>query len=335
MAQQHSKNMAVRTAFEVAINGLSQRGPIAQFTQDVLGMTTAEDWVQLSPIVNEQLNQLGFQGPYALTFAQSVDNFKEVMRTIDPKDSGKIIDILTSKLVPVVGEKDTRRFLEAAYQTFAPSAAVEGIFGALDILMIGGLLKASLKAINISSSAVKIARTTGQERIVATDMANKITNDISGLGASAREANAASSTVNILDNLKETGLASEIQAILRERTKTALDDVTNTLNTGGANSAELMATKARLENIYSNLNNPSIISSSVSADATKGRLAIDVLYGDASGKAFKTSDEALAYYKDWKAGMLEVVPVGGKLDELNDTIKVLDEKIATTIADIE
>lgn len=335
MAQQHSKNMAVRTAFEVAINSLSQRGPIAQFTQDMLGMTTAEDWAQLSPIVNEQLNQLGFQGPYALTFSQSVDNFKEVMRTIEPKDAGKILQHLSSKLVPVVGEQDTRRFFEAAYQTFAPNAEVEGIFGALDVLMIGGLLKGALKAVNIGSSAIKVARKTGQELVVATDLANKITNNISGLGASAREANAAASTVNILDNLKETGLASEIQNILRERTKTALDDVINTINTGGANSVELMASRARLENIYSTINNPSIISSSVSADINKGRLGIDVLYGDASGKAFKTAEEALNYYKNWKTGMLEVVPVGGKADDLKATIKLVDEKIATTIADIE
>jgi len=334
-AQLYKDNMATRTAFEVAIEGLSERGPIAQFAQDVAGLTTLEDWSRLSPIVNEQLEQLGFQGSRAVTFAQSTNNFVDVLRTIDAKDRGKVINTLSQRLVDVVGEKDARRFFEAAYSNISIDPNIEAIFGALDITMIAGFLKGSLKAINAGTTAIKVARKTGKSELVATDLANKITNDISGLGVSKREAVNAATTANILDNLKETGLASDIQNILRERTKTALDDINTTINTGGATTEEVLATKARLENIYSNVNNPSIITSSVSADISKAKLGIDVVYGDATGKAFKTEKEALDYYKDWKRGTLEVVPAGGKADELKVLADDADARLAAVLKDID
>lgn len=334
-AQLYKDNMATRTAFEVAIEGLSERGPIAQFTQDALGLTTLEDWSRLSPIVNEQLEQLGFQGNRAVTFAQSTNNFVDVLRTIDAKDRGKVINTLSKRLMDVVGEKDARRFFEAAYSNIALDPNIEAIFGAMDVTMIAGFLKGALKAVNAGTTAIKVARKTGKSDLVATDIANKITNDISGLGVSKREAINASTTANILDPLKETGLASDIQNILRERTKTALDDITATINTGGAEASEVLATKTRLENIYSTANNPSIISSSVSADVSKSKLGIDVIYGDATGKAFKTEEEALAYYKDWKRGTLEVVPAGGKADELKAIADDADARLAHALQSID
>ena len=334
-AQLYKDNMATRTAFEVAIGNLSERGVVAQVAQDALSLTTLEDWTRLSPIVNEQLEQLGFQGDRAVTFAQSTLNFVDVLRTIDAGDRGKIINTLSQRLVDVVGEKDARRFFVAAQEHITQNPTSEVLFASFDMMAIASFIKGSLKAVNTLSKAATIVRETGMTKELALDVANKITHDITGIGFTKKEAVDAATTAKITAYLKETGLASDIQNTLVQRTKTALDDITNTINTSGATTPEMLATKARLENIYSTVNNPSIVYSSVFTDIAKGKLGIDVVYGDATGKAFKTEEEALAYYKDWKLGTLEVIPAGGKISDLKAVADDADARLTTILQEID
>ena len=335
LAKTYSDSMATRTALEVAIGGLPKRGEITQVARDMLGVTSVADWMRLSPIVNEELEALGFKGDRAVTFATSANNFIDVLRNVDAKDRGKIINTLTTRLVDVVGEENTRRFLEGAQNYFALDPTTETLFNSLDATMIAGFIKGSLKAVTATTNALRVVRKTGNSELAALDAANKITNDISGIGLSTKEAINASTTAKILGDMSETGLSSDIQRILRDRTKATLDDIELTINTGGATHAEVASTKARLENIYSTVNNPSIISSSISADVSRAKLGIDVVYGDATGKAFSTEAEALAYYKDWKRGTLEVVPVGGKASDLKAIADDADARLAHALQGID
>ena len=311
MAKLYSNNFTTRTAFEVAIQGLESRSGVVQFAQDVVGMTTAEDWGQLSPIVNEELEKLGFQGARAVTFATSVSNFTETLRIISPEDRGKVIQLMSERLVNVVGEKDAKRFLEAANATLGSNAELEAIFGAFDVFAVAAFLKGSLKATMKATSAVNMGRKVGTSNGVAIDLANKITEGSSVLGASKVDAMDAAITSKSLIPKETDGLAATIQKDLSKRVETALADLESSLYTGGANKDELLASKARLERLYSTESNPTIIRSDVNANTTTGKLSIDVLYGDNAGMPFATEAEALAYHKNWLRGNVEVVPANG------------------------
>jgi hypothetical protein len=104
--------------------------------------------------------------------------------------------------------------------------------------------------------------------------------------------------------------------------------------TGGANIDEIMASKARLERIYNKESNPSIVSSKVTTDVQAGKLNVDVLYGDSNGNAFATAEEALDYYKQWKRGDLEVVPVGGTAKDNLAILEQVNNKMSTLTKEI-
>ena len=335
MATVYKDGIATRTAMEVAIGGLSQRGTWAQMGMDVAGLTTVEDWARLSPIVNEQLEQLGFKGPRALTFATSTSNFTEMLRQIPEADRGKVVQSFTNKLVDVVGDKSARRFLEAAMTNLVPDPTTEAVFGALDMSIVTSFIKGGMRALNIATDIVKMSRKAGLETQVAQDIANKLTEGKSMLGVSTNAANDAAISAQILDPLKDVGLAPQIQKVLRDRLEASIANINAALNTGGANVDELMATKKRLEMMYSNASNPSIITSNVLADTGRGTLGIDVIYGNASGKAFATAEEALDYYKGWKLGTLEVIPAGSKTDDLIALEKEADAKLTQSLVDLE
>lgn len=328
-------NVTTRVALEVAIENLAQRGPIAQFSQDLVGLTTVEDWSRVSPIVNEEIEKLGFTGNRAVTFASSVDNMINVLRVVDADDRGKIVDSWRKSLVNAVGEKTTRRIFEAVRDNLTLDPTVESAFGALDIAGLTAVVKGVMRAGLSMSKPLTMAKRVGSEAGVANDAVNKLTDDISILGMSKEEAAEAALNVKNLTPDASTGISSEVQRILTERTEATLKEINLSINTGGATPSELMATKARLERIYSNPHNPSIVASEVNADIATGKIKIDVLYGDASGKAFATEEDALTYYKDWKRGELEVVPVSGVPTELNAKIADVDATIAATLSDLD
>ena len=335
MAKIYSNNYTIRVAFETAIQGLEQRSGAAQFTQDVVGMTTVEDWGQLSPTVNVELEKLGFQGARALTFATSVSNFVDTLRIISPEDRGKVILLMSERLTSVVGEKDARRFLEAANSTLGSDAELEAIFGVMDVFTVAAFLKGSLKATMKATSAVNIGRKVGTSNGVAIDLANKITDGSSVLGASKVDAMDAAITSKALIPKETDGLAATIQKDLSKRVETALADLESSLYTGGANRDELLASKARLERLYTTESNPTIIRSDVNANTTTGKLSIDVLYGDNAGMPFATEAEALAYHKNWLRGNVEVVPANGTIADIAAESAAADSVIFKALETID
>lgn len=335
-AQLYKANLASRAVIETALEGLSQRGPVSQFAQDAIGLTTVEDWSRLSPVINEELENLGFQGSRSITFASSVNNMVDVLRVVDEGDRGKIVNTWRNRLISAVGEADAFRVLKAIESGLVLSPGVESVFGTLDSLGVAALIKAGFRATLATTKAINVANKIGMGEQAAVDVANKLTDNISVLGVSKSEAAEAAINAKTLVPDDTTGLSSDIQTTLRERTANTLKEIELSLNSGGVEPSELMATKARLERIYSSKNNPSIVTSTVSVSEQSGKITLDAVYGNASGKPFATEEEALNYYKDWKRGTLEVVPVGGtpadianKLDlanvDINAAFKTLDE----------
>jgi hypothetical protein len=331
----YKNNLATRIAIETAIEGLAQRSTVGQLAQDITGVTTVSDWSRVSPIINEELEKLGFTGSRAVTFATSVENMVGMLNNIDAGDRGKVVDSWRNRLVGAVGEKTTRRIFETIQANLTQDSTTEGIFGLLDLTGLTAIVKGTMRAGLEGTKALSVSKRIGSEKGVASDAVNKLTDDISILGMSKEEAAEAALNVKTLTPDASTGISSEIQKVLRERTEATLKEVNLAINTGGADPSELMATKARLERIYSNKHNSSIVSSEVNADLATGKINIDVLYGDSTGKAFDTAEEALAYYKDWKKGNLEVVPVSGSRVELDAKIADVDATIASTLTEID
>jgi hypothetical protein len=330
----YGNNLATRTALEVATANLAQRGPIAQFAQDVVGLTTAEDWSRLSPVVNEELEALGFQGSRSVTFASSVNSFLEVLSVIDPDDRGKVISNVSERLVKAIGEKDTRRFLQSISEGVIIDPSAEIVFGLLDKATLVAILKGGVRSTLNATNTIKLAKDVGLTKQTASDAANKLMEDVSVLGMTKEQASNAATTSKVLMPEETAGLASSIQKTLQERTEATIKDLELTLNSGGADPAELSATKARLERIYSSKNNPSIISSDVSINSKTGKIDLDVLYGDNRGMPFATKEDALNYYKDIKAGELEVVPIAGKTEDLTAQLDVTNSEISAALKDI-
>jgi hypothetical protein len=319
---QLKNDVALRTLLEVNIDSLDERGIANQLIRDVTGFTTAQDWGRLSPVVNEMLEANGFTGSRALTFATAAENTRTLLRNIPSEDVGKILNTITSKLIPVLGEGGTRRFLTAISQQLTLDPISEGAFGSLDVLMLTGIAKAGIRASLKASNGVSIGKTIGAGDAVAADLATTIEHGSGILNASKKEAVDAAMSSRTLLSSELDGAVPEVQAALRKRLETTLKDLDNSMYTGGANLDEIMASKARLERIYNKEANPSIVSSKVTPDVQVGKLNVDVLYGDANGNAFSTAEEALDYYKQWKRGELEVVPVNGTT---KDNLAVLEQ----------
>ena len=243
-AQLYKANLASRAVIETALEGLSQRGPVSQFAQDAIGLTTTEDWSRLSPVVNEELEKLGFQGSRSITFASSVNNMIDVLRVVDEGDRGKVVNTWRNRLVSAVGEADAFRVLKAIESGLVLNPGVESVFGTLDALGVAALIKAGFRATLATTKAISVANKIGMGQQAAVDVANKLTDNISVLGVSKTEAAEAAINAKTLVPDDTTGLSSDIQSALRERTAATLKEVELSLNSGGVEPSELMATKA-------------------------------------------------------------------------------------------
>jgi hypothetical protein len=326
MADLRARDMAVRAALEVSISSLPERGVGAQLTRDLLGITTVKDWSRVSPVLNELNEQLGFTGSPALTFEQATANTIDMLRGIDSKDRELIIGTLRDRLSESLGGEDARRVMERLRDVTEGNAALQAVLGTVDWLGIASLAKGALRGVLGASRAFKVAREIGKEAEAAEDVAKMLAEGKSVLGVTSDEAVSASLNVNLLSP-EVAGVSSRVQESLRGRLKNLIDDLEGALYSGGTNTEELLATKARLENLYSNKVNSSIVSTSIGTDISKGRVNIDVLYGDRIGRTFATAEDALNYYKNIKRGDLEVVAAAvdntDKLEELSTTIKSL------------
>ena len=329
LLQQHADNLSTRGAFEAVIQSMEQRGGVAQFAQDVLGLQTAEDWFRLSPTVNQELEKLGYQGSRSVTGVSAGNSLLEVLQKIPAADRGKIIYNLAEKLKSVVGEKDTRRFLEYVAKGDQEDQTLEAIFGTLDIVGIGQLLGGAAKAVIRGSSALKVARDLGMQDVVAKDLANQIADNTSVLGATTKGAVDAAIPSTFLPREAASGLSSSIMRDLEARVAATLKSVENSIYSGTATRAEVGATLERLQRNYSVERNPNIIESKVVPNYDGKNLDIDVLYGTSQGKLFDTAEEGLSYYGARKSGTLEAVPIAGTKEEVQAAIKEVDQQITT------
>jgi hypothetical protein len=327
--QQMSNDIALRTMLETNISSLESRSAPVQMLMDLTGVTTAESWLRVSPYVNEQLESLGFTGNRALTFAQSAENTRALLRALPAEDAPKIINTLRDKLVSVLGEGGARRFFEAVAQPLSVDATTEVVFGALDTLMLTGLAKGAIRSSLKSSRGISLGKDMRSSDAIALDLANSIEHNTSMLGASKSEAVDGAITARTLLSTELEGVAPSVQQNLRTRLESTLKDLENSMYTGGANLDEIAATKARLERIYSKEANSSIVASKIEANTEIGKVRVDVTYGDSAGNPFDTPEEALNYYKQWKRGELEVVPVGGTAAEKLRVMEAVDGKLAS------
>lgn len=329
LLEQHSDNLATRGALEAVIQSMEQRGDVAQFAQDVLGLQTAEDWFRLSPVINQELESIGFKGSRAITATSAGNNFLQVLQQLPAKERGKLIYNISEKLKSVIGEKDTRKFLEYVAKGDQQDQTLEAIFGTLDIVGITQLLSGATKAIIRASSAAKVARDLGLQDVVAKDLANQIADNKSILGATTKGAMDTAIPSTFLPKEAASGLSSSILKELEARTAATLKAVENSIYSGTATRAEVGATLERLQRSYAVERNPNIIESKVIPNYDGKNLDIDVLYGTSQGKLFDTAEEGLAYYGARKGGTLEAVPIAGAKEEVQAAIKEVDEQIAT------
>lgn len=327
LAKLYSANTATRAALEVVSSGLEQRGVFGQLAMGLTGAQSAADLGRLTPVLNRELEKLGYTGERAFSFQSGVNAFLDTLRSIPAEDRGKVILNISEVLKPVVGEKNTRRFFDAAQQGFADST-VDAIFSSMDALMLGSLLRAGAKVAVNASRGVAMARKLGAEKAAVDGVASQIANGSNNLGVTTVEAVDAAITARTLLSKELDGVSSAVQTELRARLEKTIADLENTLYSGGANAAEVIATKERLERIYTTENNAAIITSKVDANAATGKITIDVTYGNNAGLPFNTPEEALAYYKNIKRGDLEVVPVAGKPEDVKAAILEMDSRIA-------
>lgn len=327
-AQLYKDNLATRTSLEVAASSLEGRSGISQLAMGISGIQSAADVGRITPILNEEFEKLGFKGNRAFSFESGVNNFLETITIVAPNDRPKVINTLVKRLVPVVGEANTKRLLDAALLGYSSSTTADAVFSSLDLLTLGALFGGATRAVLNSTKTITLARKVGAEQEAAKNIADKLTEGTSTLNVSTKDAVEGSISVKTLLSKELDGTASGVQENLRKRLQATIDDLDATLYSGGAKPEEVMASKARLEQIYSKENNSAIVTSKVSAFPEQGKLAIDVTYGDSAGRPFATAEEALAYYKDIKRGDLEVIPVAGKADEVAATISNLDTRIA-------
>ena len=325
LADLRSKNLAVKSALEILIQGMPERSGAAQLFQDVVGATTAEDWALLSPTVNTFAEQWGFNGPRALTKAGATENTLALLRQLPPEEAPKFLLALSDTITKAVGGKDARRFFEQLNTLVVDDPTVEGIFGALDVAGLTAIARGGLKALWRGANTMKVAREVGQEKAVVDDLISKLTADKSVLGATKAESVEAGVSGSVLSDLRT--LAPQMHKELEKRTEALLENLRNTLYTGSATSDEIKATVARLEAVYAKEINPSIVDSAkVVPNADRGLVSVDVLYGRHDGKLFNTAEEALDYWKTRKAGELEAVRLNGSPDEIAAEIKALEEQ---------
>jgi hypothetical protein len=328
-ARQLGNDIALRTLLETNISSLESRFIPTQLFMDLTGATTAESWLRVSPYVNEQLEAFGFTGDRAVTFATSVENTRALLRALPPEDAPKIINTLRDKLISVLGEGGARRFFEALARPLELNATTEATLGALDVITVTAFAKGAIRSSLKASRGISLGRDMRGSDGIALDLANSIEHDVSMLGASKSESINGAITARTLLSTELDGVAPSVQQNLRARLETTLKDLDNSMYTGGANIAEITATKARLERIYSKEANSSIVTSKVEVAPEVGKVRVDVTYGDSSGNPFDTPEEALNYYKQWKRGTLEVIPVGGTTAEKLRVMEAVDGKLAS------
>lgn len=328
MANLYKENLALKTSLEVAASGIEPRSELTQFARDLTGLTTTYDWFRVSPVLNEELEKLGYKGNRALTFQGSVSNLKELLQITSENDRNKIIATLSKNLASRIGEQDTLRYFNAL-KTNISDSTLEVMFGSLDMLMVGAIASATVKTIARATKPLVVARKIGAEDAATKSIADQISTGSNNLSVSTVEAmdNAISARTLLPKELE--GTSSAVQTELKSRLEKTIKDLDNNLYTGGAKTEEIIASKERLERIYSKEHNPSIVTSKVSADISSAKLNIDVLYGDFYGKPFATKEDALNYYKNTKRGDLEVVPVSGVSSEIKAATAEIDGELLT------
>lgn len=326
LLKRHESNLSTRATLEVAIQGLNSRGGVMQFTQDVLGLTTLEDWGRLSPVVNEMLIQQGFKGSRALTITGAAENYLEVLRQIPTEERAKMVFLGRDKLVKAVGEEDARRFFEIVNSLDFSNKELEAVFGTLDMLGVAAIAKSLGKVAFKASSNIRVARDTGNADAVARDLVNKLSGNQSTLGATTKDATDASIATSLLST-EVGGLSGKIQTDLADRISKLLESVKTTLYSGGATSDEVASTVARLERTYATDVNPNIIESRVVGNLESKSVDIDVLYGTKDGGLFNTAQEAIDYWKTRKGGTLEAIKMEGSVVDNTAEIQRLESEI--------
>ena len=332
------RNISVTAALESAALSFAERGGVSQFAQDITGVTTGLEWGGLTPVINKALEPYGAQP--SLTVVGSAEEFITLINNADTDDDANrivshLVDVLrTSSVIPA---GTARRFFETVINLTERSKTQEAVFGGLDVLGITALLKGAAMGVRAASKGIAATRAVGaHEKVVQDVVAILADKEKSVLGTSQLDAVKASLSTAV-DSL--AGLSPSVQKNLRTRIENSIKSINEALYTGGANAAELQASKANYERIYSRERNSAIMESRAVINENKGRIDLDVLYGNRDGTPFATAEEALEYGRKWVAGKLEVVPVDGgfnvkRLAELDDEFNKLIDKFNSAVDDV-
>lgn len=103
-------------------------GTASQLAMGLSGLQSGVDVGRITPILNEELERVGFQGSRAFSFQSGVNNFLETLNIIAPNDRPKVINTLANRLSSVVGEANTKRLFDAAIQGYSSSTTADAIF---------------------------------------------------------------------------------------------------------------------------------------------------------------------------------------------------------------
>jgi hypothetical protein len=329
----HSRNMAVRSALEASIAALPERGFLTQLAQDVTGITTAIDWGRISPTLNEEFKKFGVTP--SLTTIGSAEDFFTILAGMDSDDDAKkfishITDVLVdSNTIPL---ESSRKFFETMVDLTNRSKGLEGVFGGLDVLGVGLLLKAGATGVLKASRGIAAARAVGAHEAVVQDVVNVLTKE----GKTSLETSQVDALKASLSTATDglAGLSPSVQKALTSRILATKEALENTLYTGGATAPELAASKRMYELTYSRQRNSAILESNVEVDVNKGRITLDTLYVHRDGTPFATAEDALEYGKKWVVGELSVVPIAGEVADIAAKMGDLSSRANTLLTEI-
>jgi hypothetical protein len=323
--------IALRATLEATTTSLAGRSGAAQLVQDIFGLTTAEDWARLSPVVNEIVEQKG--GERSLTMASSAQQFMRVLQSMPVAERAKFVEATTKRLVSTVGEKDAKRFYDAVLNLTEQSTALEGAFGALDVLGITAIAKGGVRALLRASRPIAVADAVGAKEAVVKDLTSTILTGKSVLGVSTDEAVAMSNTSKVIPAAVDTA-APAVQQQLKQRAEQLMKELRESLYTGGATADEVIASMRSYEDVYSRANNPALIKSELSAFPDKGVVKLDATYGNTNGNVFATKEAAEEFARKRLGGSVdvEVVPAAGKAEDIATRLKEANDAITESLA---
>jgi hypothetical protein len=323
--------IALRATLEATMTSLEGRSGLGQLAQDIFGLTTVEDWARLSPVVNEIVGQKG--GERSLTMASSAQQFMRVLQSMPVAERAKFVEATTKRLVSTVGEKDAKRFYDAVLNLTEQSTALEGAFGALDVLGITAIAKGGVKALLKASRPIAVADAVGAKEAVVKDLTSTILTGKSVLGVSTDEAVAMSNTSKVVPGAVDTA-APAVQQQLKQRAEQLMKELRESLYTGGATADEVIASMRSYEDVYSRANNPALIKSELAALSDKGIVKLDATYGNTNGNVFTTKEAAEEFARKRLGGSIdvEVVPAAGKVEDIAVRLKEANDVITESLA---